>query len=134
MKFEDWPERLNDFLTSDHIFDWVNCNCALFAADAVRVQTGVDFAKSYRGPKTKTGMISRLRKICGGDVETAVTKELGDPLSSVLLAKRGDVVSFDFGDGPALGICKGSQGIFVSEHDGIVRVPLIKCHTAWSVE
>ncbi len=133
MKFENWPERLNDYLLKPHTFDWALCNCALFAADAVQVQTGVDFAKAYRGPKTKRGMISRLLRVCGGDVEAAVTKELGEPIKSVLLAKRGDVVSFDFGDGAALGICNGIQGVFVSEKDGLVRIPLKECRNAWGV-
>ncbi len=133
MRNEDWPEKLNDFLKAVHVFDWSQCNCALFAADGVKSITGKDFAKPYRGPKTKRGMISRLRKVCGGGVEEAATKELGEPLENILLAKRGDVVSFDFGEGPTLGICNGLQGVFISEHDGLVRVPLKNCRFAWTI-
>ena len=134
MRLENWPERLNEFLAQKHAFDWVQCNCALFAADGVMAQTGKDFAAAYRGPKTKRGMISRLLKVCGGDVEKAVTQELGEPLGNILMAKRGDVVSFDFGEGPALGICIGAAGVFVSENDGMLHVPLKKCRFGWSVE
>lgn len=134
MRLEDWPEKLNDFLSADHEFSWPLCNCALFAADGVKAQTGKDFAKAYRGPKTKKGMISRLAKICGGGVEEAATKELGEPLKGVLLAKRGDVVSFDYGDGPSLGLCSGLHGVFISENEGIIKVPLKICRKAWSAE
>lgn len=134
MRFENWPERLNDFLSASHEFSWTDCNCALFAADGVESQTGKDFAKAYRGPKTKRGMISRLAKVCGGGVEDAATKELGEPLANILLAKRGDVVSFDYGDGPSLGLCNGAQGVFITENQGKIRVPLKACRMGWSVE
>lgn len=133
IRLENWPERLNMFLKYHHEFDWHSCNCALFAADGVRAITGNDFAKPYRGPKTKRGMISRLRKVCGGAVEEAATRELGEPLSNPLLAKRGDVVSYDFGEGAALGICTGSKAVFISENDGLVYVPSNLWHKAWGV-
>lgn len=134
MRFENWPERLNDFLAENHQFDWHLNNCALFAGNAVLAITGNDFAAPYRGPKTKNGMISRLRKVGGGGVEEAATKELGDPLKTILMAKRGDVVSFDFGEGPALGICVGIKCAFISEKDGLIRIPLDHCRMAWSID
>lgn len=134
MRYPDWPERLNEFLKKDHKFNWPLCNCALFAGDGVLAITGEDFAAPYRGPKTKRGMISRLRKVCGGGVEEAATKESGQPLESVLMAKRGDVVSYDFGDGPALGICIGMKAVFVSENDGMIHIPTKKCRFAWGIE
>lgn len=134
MRVQDWPERLHDFMARDHVFDWATCNCALFAADAVLEMTGVDFAKAYRGPKTKRGMINRLHKLCGGGVEDVATQSVGQPMASPLMAKRGDVVSYDFGEGPALGVCIGSHAVFVSEHDGVVNVPCKLWRKAWSVD
>lgn len=133
MRFQDWPERLAKFIDQDHKFDWSTCNCALFAADAVHAITGTDFGEPYRGPKTKRGMVGKLKRVCGGGVEDAVTRELGQPLSTPLLAKRGDVVSADLGDGPALGVCTGSQGLFISETEGLVKVPSKLWRNAWGV-
>ncbi len=53
-RFEDWPERLNEFMKGTHVFDWTTVNCVLFSANAVQVQTGVDFAKAYRGAENQT--------------------------------------------------------------------------------
>lgn len=132
MKFEDWPERLNEFLSKSHAFDWNTCNCALFAADAVKIQTGTDFAKSYRGPKTKRGVIAKLIRVSGGDVVAAATKELGDPKSSSF-AKRGDVVSIKYYGMNILGICNGSVSLFISENEGLIRIPTLKCSNAWPI-
>lgn len=130
---QDWPERLIEFLQNTGPLDWETNNCALFSANAVLAITGVDFAKDYRGPKTKRGMLSKLRRVCGGNVEDAATRELGEPMKTTLSASRGDIVSYDFGDGPALGVCLGSQAVFVSENDGLVNVPSHLWRKAWRV-
>lgn len=134
MRIENWPERLNDFLSKPHKFNWATCNCALFAFSAAEEITGKDFVAHYKGPKTKKAIIAKMRRICGGGVEDVMNKEIGDPLPSVLSAKRGDIISFDFGiGGPALGVCNGSSGIFISENDGLISVPISECRFAWSI-
>ena len=134
MRNEDWPEKLNDYLMQPHEFDWATKNCGFFAFGGVEAMTGKDLVSAYRGPKTKRGILSRMHKVCGGDVETLMKKEIGEPLSAILLAKRGDIVSFDFGVGPALGLCIGAQAVFLSETDGVIKVPLNECRFAWGVE
>lgn len=135
-RLEDWPERLNRFLEQPHKFDWQTANCALFAADAVEAMTGIDFAEQYRGPKTKLGVYRRLLKRCGGGVEDAATKELGQP-KPILLAQRGDVVSAAAGENGeiALGVCAGQWGVFLSLNPklGVVHISLSKCLNAWTV-
>ena len=129
---QDWAERLFEFLTEKHQFDWAEFNCALFAAEAVKVQTGIDFAEAYRGPKTKRGMLSKLRKICGGDVVDAAKKAWGHPIN-VRLANRGDVVAAIFNGENTLGICMGSSSVFISEFDGLIYIPTGKCIEAWKI-
>jgi len=130
MRFEDWDVRLSNYINKDHSFDWLSHNCALFAAGGVECQTGIDFAKDYKGPKTKAGMIKRLKRVAG-NVEDAVTKELGEPIN-VKMAKRGDVVSCETEFGLALGLCVGSKAVFLNE-DGKVFFPLKICRKAWRV-
>lgn len=132
-RFQDWPERLNAFLSQDLVFNWCELNCVLFAAAAIEAQTGVDFVGNNRGFKTKRGAVARLKKVCGGGVEDAARMFLGEPYPSVNLAKRGDVVSCDVGDGVALGVCVGAKALFISENEGKVSIPLTRCRYAWKV-
>ena len=132
MRKENWPELLNEFLEKPHPFNWSTCNCALFAADAVEAVTGKDFAKKYRGPKTKKGMISRLLRVCGGGVVAAATKELGAP-KPVSLAKRADVVAVLLDGDHALGVCIGQKSVFVSENEGLIHIKTLDCTTAWTI-
>lgn len=132
MRYEDWPERLNDYLSKPHAFDWETCNCALFAADAVIAMTGHDFAKVYRGPKTKRGMISRMLRVSGGDVVTTAIKEGGNP-KQPSMAKRGDVVSIKYNGMNILGICNGGSSFFISENEGLIIIPTLKCSNAWEI-
>lgn len=132
MRRQDWPEKLDEYLTRPHVFDWVNCNCALFAFDAVLEMTGHDFAKEFRSVKTKRGMLVKFKRIYGGKVTDCAVKELGLPIS-LKMAKRGDVIAVKIKDGSALGICLGSSSIFISEDEGEIRIPTMKCMVAWSI-
>lgn len=137
MRFNDWDLRLNDFLMTPRQFDWAECNCALFAADAVEAMTGVDHAKDFRGLPDMAAMLRAIKKLTGkpflGDaLVEAVTLKMGAPIAP-LLARRGDVVAGDSGNGVALGICIGAHVAFIGSK-GIVKVRLADCIKAWRVE
>lgn len=137
-RLPDWPERLEAFLEqSNQIeFDWASNNCILFAANAVLAITGEDLAKDYRGAKTKTESLRLLQAYCGGGVREAVTKALGEPLVSPLLAQRGDIVWLPAEaigcDGGAIGVCAGSDAVMYSDK-GAIRVPLWMAAVGWKV-
>lgn len=128
MRHEDWEKRLNQHLESVGPFEWGANDCCLFAANAVLAITGDDYAKPYRGYKTAKGALSRLKGI---GVAGVATKALGAPKAAVF-AKRGDVVSFDSGDGIALGVCVGAKIAAVGQ-DGLVMLPMSEALQAWSV-
>lgn len=132
MRFEDWAERLAMFLDQQHVFEWVTCNCVLFTANAVKVQTGVDYAVEYRHLKTKQGMMRKLVRDYNGDVIKAATDKLGEPIV-ITMAKRGDVVSAIVDDFSALGICLGKESVFMAEGQGYVYIPTLKCDEAWPI-
>ena len=132
MRYLDWAERLSDFLDAERSFDWVSCNCVLFTADAVKVQTGVDYAKEYRHLTTKSGMLKKLKRDYDCNVSDAATDKLGEPIS-ITMAKRGDVVCADLGIALALGVCLGKTSVFMAEGQGHVYVPTLKCDKAWSI-
>jgi hypothetical protein len=128
MRFENWEKLLNDYLSKVGPFEWGANDCCLFAANGVRAITGEDYAKPYRGYKTAKGAMSRLKDI---GVAGVATKALGEPKPPTL-AKRGDVVSFESGDGLALGLCIGAKIAAVGQ-DGLIMLPMNQALQAWSI-
>lgn len=129
MRVDGWESKLNDVISQSSVFEWGTNDCCMFAVRVVEAITGIDHGKPYRGYKTERGAASRLLK--HGGVEGIATKELGEP-KSTLLAKRGDVVSFETQDQIALGICIGDKIVAVSKA-GIVSLSMREAIKAWSV-
>lgn len=132
-RYQDWPERLNRYLSRPHRFDWMTNNCALFAARAAEEITGEKICEPFLGPKTVRGMISKLHRITGGSVEAAAEMIAGKEYDNVRMAKRGDVATVDTPDGPALGVVVGSKVVYLNEREGLTEIPLSKCRRAWRV-
>lgn len=133
-RYEDWPRRLREIVTarSTACFIWGQHDCALFAADAVQAQTGIDLAASYRGRyRSASGSIRALKRYGAGTLEASVTECLGDPVDS-RQASRGDVVLFESCYGPTLSICMGAVSVAPGP-DGLVSVPMDKWVMAWRV-
>jgi hypothetical protein len=128
MRFDNWEKLLNDYLSQVGPFEWGANDCCLFAANGVLAMTGEDYAKPYRGYKTAKGALSKLKDI---GVDGVATKALGEPKPPTL-AKRGDVVSFESGDGLALGLCIGAKIAAVGQ-DGLIMLPMNQALQAWSV-
>jgi hypothetical protein len=128
MRFQNWEKLLNDYLSQIGPFEWGANDCCLFAANGVFAMTGEDYAKPYRGYKTAKGALGKLKDI---GVDGVATKALGEPKPPTL-AKRGDVVSFESGDGLALGLCIGAKIAAVGQ-DGLIMLPMNQAIQAWSV-
>jgi hypothetical protein len=128
MRFQNWEKLLNDYLSQVGPFEWGANDCCLFAANGVFAITGEDYAKPYRGYKTAKGALGKLKDI---GVDGVATKALGEPKPPTL-AKRGDVVSFESGDGLALGLCIGAKIAAVGQ-DGLIMLPMNQAIQAWSV-
>lgn len=128
MRLENWEIKLDEHLKTVGAFEWGTNDCCMFAVNCVKVITGIDHGKEYRGYKTKVGAARRLLKY--GGVEGIATKELGDP-KPVKQAKRGDVVSVDQGD-VFLGIHLGDKIAAVSE-SGLIFLKTSVIKNAWSV-
>jgi hypothetical protein len=102
--------------------------------------TGEDPASEFRGKYAdEPGVLAAIESVCGGksteDAIAHVVKANGwQPLQTVLLAQRGDLVTLDSGNGTAAGIVhlNGREALFVSA-DGLHKMPLRKCKQAWRV-
>jgi hypothetical protein len=109
-------------------FAWGLHDCALWAADAIEAQLGVDPAQALRGRyRTQLGAC-RLLAPWGGlaGVATAV---LGPSLRSPLLACTGDV---GFTTQGALAVCAGETWL-VATSQGVGHLPLTDAVQAWRV-
>jgi hypothetical protein len=134
-RHNDWEDRLRTYL--DRVewepFKWGSHDCALFAADCVRVQTGVDPAEAFRGTYgTATGARGALREHGEGTLFRTVRLWFGEP-KSPHQAKRGDVM---MKDATTCGVCVGQYSYFVGEEQGLQRlaiVPTASCRYAFTV-
>ena len=113
-------------------FSWGRHDCATFAFDLRRDLTGGhDVAALWRGRyRTALGAARVMRRLGWSSLEAAGCDLLGEPLPSVLLAQRGDLVLANTGLG--FGICLGARAAGIAPQ-GLVLVPLADCSLAWRV-
>lgn len=141
-RLPDWPERLAalERRCAGLPFAWGVHDCFTWAADAVLAITGVDLLDGLRGRWAGRRQAMRLLADLQPDaqppgglvcVSRVVSQRLGEPLPSVLLAQRGDVVLVTKADGatPGLAVCLGAV-VAGPGASGLVRVPLLQAGEA----
>ena len=130
---EDWPLRLNAWLDSarERAFKWGAHDCVMAAADAVRMMTGEDPAKAYRGLYTSKREAVVLLADHGG-LEAMVSSVLGAPLPTPKLAQRGDLVLVDSPEGQALSVVVGAAAVGPGKA-GVVFTSMGSWLVAWRV-
>lgn len=111
-------------------FGWGKHDCCIFASLGVQVQTGRDPMADLPLYSDEAG--ARAVVEANGGLESMVTQRLGAPIAKAL-ARRGDVVMADTGNGPALGICLGSRFAVLTE-DGLRFPPMRAASLVWRVE
>ena len=116
----------------DRPFRWGRHDCATFAFDLRRaIAGGPDVAALRRGRYTTARRAVRvMRRPAWSSLEAAGRDLLGEPLPSVHLAQRGDLVLADTGLG--FGICLGARAAGIAP-SGLVLVPISACALAWRV-
>ncbi len=102
-------------------FAWGSNDCCLFAADWVLASTGRDLAAEYRGQYATALGALRFVQSAGG-VEGLVERAGGRRVDEKL-ARRGDIIARDVGNGTGLGVCIGALAAFV-EADGLCFLSL----------
>lgn len=138
---EDWPEQLAALVKS-HVqvpFAWGSNDCALFAAEAVRVMTGTDLAAPWRGQYRDEASARGQRSASGhletGDMVAALYdmahRALG-PAVPPLLARRGDVVLAEHDNGHSLAVCLGGVAT-APGRNGLLMLERAAWRYAWRV-
>lgn len=111
----DWEQRLASYFadTASVEFDWGGNDCALWACAGIEAQTGVNPAAPFLTVerfmyRTSRGAAGAMKRYAGGglvEVAEKITAQHGmEALQGLLYAGRGDLVLFDEGIGPALGL------------------------------
>ncbi|CAN1576842.1 hypothetical protein MCELHM10_04027 [Paracoccaceae bacterium] len=129
-----WERRLAEAIEDarDRPFRWGRHDCATFAFDLRRHLTGsYDVAALWRGRYTTApGAVRVMRRLGWSSLEAAGRELLGEPLASVHLAQRGDLVLA--GTGLGFGVCLGARVAGIAP-EGLVLVPLAACVLAWRI-
>lgn len=136
-----WELRLAKAIEAarDQPFRWGEHDCAIWAFDLRRHLTGGDdVAALWRGRYTTARGAQRvMRRLGWSSLEAAGRDLLGDPLPSVHLAQRGDLVLADTGLG--FGICLGARAAGIAPGNGsgtpggLILVPMAACALAWRI-
>jgi Domain of unknown function (DUF6950) len=135
-------EELHDFIVErlNKPFAWGENDCASFAGDAILAITGVDIAAEFRGAyKSERGAAKVIKRITGGSTiaDAAVYCAVKHGLVEYdypLMAKRGDLVLIENGDGKTIAGIIGLHGHPISPGvDGLVQFPITSVRRAWSI-
>lgn len=124
MRRDGWEARLAhlEMAARARPFAWGEHDCCTWAAECVQAVTGTDPLADLRGTWHSAEAAQAVLQRLGG-LRAAVDARLGEPLPSVHLAQRGDVVLLAVGNTMALGVCMGRVAVAPGP-DGLVRIDM----------
>jgi len=122
-------------------FSWGSNDCALFAADAIQAQTGVDIAEKFRGRyRTELGAMKTIKKITGGSTVAdaaayCATKHGMTEYEHPKMAKRGELVIVRNADGNEIAgiVALNGRHVLSPGETGLVRFSILDVTRAWSI-
>jgi len=138
MRVKNWDLRLLEVIEAarSKSFQYGIFDCALFSADCVLAQTGIDIAAEFRGYESK---IAALRIIAEhGSLSNLISYATKTQPQHISKARRGDLVSAKFeggedADAECIGVCFGVQCFFVATQ-GVWTKPTAACLQCWRIE
>ena len=138
-RLDYWEDALSTYLdrVRDYSFSW-GCvgkethDCAHFAFEAVKIQTGVDLMDDFKGQYDSLRTAYKWLKDRGyKSFADAVTHKLGQPVSCTL-GRRGDIISRKINGKTLLGVCVGRFSYHIGEN-GLEPWPTIQCDKVWRI-
>lgn len=138
---ENWPKILAEYIRKKQgkKFVWGKNDCCTFVAGSVKLMTGHDFYKEFRGTyNDEDSAREALKTIGNGSLYQVLLKNFGKTIP-VAYAQRGDIVMDR--KTMSIGICDGVYSWFLgalvygdeTRPDGIVQKPTIGCDYAFKV-
>lgn len=132
VRVDGWEQLLSERVETARStpFKWGIHDCACWAFDVRAALTGgADEAARWRGRySSAAGSVKTMRKLGWASMEAMGRALLGEPLPTVLLAQRGDIVLMNTG----FGIVVGAQAVGMAE-GGLAAAPLTLCQMGWRV-
>ena len=133
---QNWTDELVAFIEErrHEPFAWAKNDCCLFACDWIKRATGVDPAFQLRDQYHSAISAHRLIKKHGGII--GIVRNYGEPCGieriESSMARRGDIVVCDGGEGECIGISLGSVIAYVGK-SGLIFYPMSaqKVTTCW---
>lgn len=132
-----WPEALHEYLAAarEREFAYGTFDCALFAADAVKAMTDIDYAAQLRGYGSRDEAYAIIGRF--GSIEAMITQLLDTQPKHPAFAHSGDVVLAPIPtaaaeSGETIGICEGVHSIFPAAR-GWLKHPTLRARLAWSI-
>ena len=114
---QNWTDELVAFIEErrHEPFAWAKNDCCLFACDWIKRATGIDPAFQLRDQYHSAISAHRLIKKHGGII--GIVRNYGEPCGieriESSMARRGDIIVRDCGDGDCIGIVLGAEATFV---------------------
>ena len=126
---ERWPSILLDEIEKSKslAFEYGKNDCTIWAANTISKYTDLDWKPSWTNKKQAIKYHNSIK------MEEEVSKVLGPAIGNILLTQRGDLVQKGTGINSALGICIGSQVVFLYDKQGICYIPLQECNYSWRI-
>lgn len=120
MRRHDWAARMFDVVAAHEAvpFSWSGCHCCVFVARVVDAMTDSAHEAALLAVAFDEASSAALMEQHAG-LAGAVSAFLGPPADA--RAKRGDIVLFQGGDGPAVAVCLGGAYVGMGPQ-GLQRV------------
>jgi len=136
-KTEGWENRLTQYIEEmrDKPFKRGSHDCALFAGNCIDLMTGRDTTSEFRRPyKNRKEAMTLLKTLGYDNLEAVATAKLGEPLSNINFAGRGDCVTVPCKEGIALAIVETSgKRAVTTGKGGLEYYPAKDWLKAWKV-
>jgi len=121
-------------------YKWGENDCAMFAADGVLAQTGVDIASDFRGRyTTQAGAYRVIKSVCGGSsvadaAAYCAQKHDMTELVHPLMAQRGDLVIVENAGNLIAGLVHlNGRDVAAVGDAGLITIPITAVKRAWRV-
>lgn len=136
VRLQEWSSYLSTYMkiATQREFAWGSFDCALNAADAVNVLTGVDLAADFRGTYSDEAGAYAALKERGYSDTVDLASQILPKADSIYHGFNGDLAGFKYGDHHIVGLIY--QGRIFSPSPGkrgMGNVSISKAHTVFKV-
>lgn len=135
-RLEGWEQRLETVVSMarDTEYRLGEHDCWRVACATIEALTGQDHWPTFRGKYATKREALALIATYGSTWDAAFESFLGVPPSEKLLARRGDLLTYEDANGRHMGVCVGSSVAVLGEHGlEFIQITASEVLAAWRV-